>query len=60
MCGQQHHRLLHGSKLAYASAKVVAGGIRGHKGYRPDWFLGRPMAHGSMGSPWSMGAWGAS
>ena len=43
VCGQLHYRLLHGSKLAYASANVVAGASIGNKGYRPDWFLGRPM-----------------
>ena len=43
MCGQQHHRLLHGSKLGYASANAVAVTLRGHKGYRPEWFSGRPM-----------------
>ena len=42
-CGQQHLRLLHGSKSAYASANVVAGALRGQASYRPDWFSGRPM-----------------
>ena len=41
VCGQHHHRLLHGSKSAYASANAVAGAPRGHGGSRPDWFSGK-------------------
>ena len=43
VCGRQHHRLLHGSKSAYASANAVAGIPGGHGGPRPDWFSGVPM-----------------
>ena len=43
VCGQHHHRLLHGSKSAYASANVVSEAPRGHGGSRPDWFTGMPM-----------------
>ena len=38
VCGQHHHRLLHGSKSVYASANAVAGAPREHEGSRPDWF----------------------
>ena len=54
MCGQHHHRLLHGNKSAYASANAVAGAPRGHGGSRPDWFSGMPMgsflAEGTAGA----------
>ena len=43
VCDQHDHRLLHGSKSAYASANAVAGTPRGHEGSRPDWFSGMPM-----------------
>ena len=42
-CGLQHHRLLHGNKSAYGSARAVTGVPRGHGGSRPDWFLGMPL-----------------
>ena len=42
MCGQLHHRLLHGSRSAHASANAVMGLPRGQEGFRQDWFLGKP------------------
>ena len=54
VCGRPHHRMLHGSKSAYASANAVVGAPRGHGGSRPDWFSGRPMgsllAEGTAGA----------
>ena len=54
VCSQHHHRLLHGSKSAFASANAVVGAPRGHGGSRPDWFLGMPMrsllAEGTAGA----------
>ena len=41
VCGHHHHRLLHGSKSAHASANAVAGSPRGQGGSRPDWFSGK-------------------
>ena len=43
VCGRQHHRLLHGSKSAYASTNALAGIPGGHGGSRPDWFSGVPL-----------------
>ena len=42
VCGQLHHRLLHGSWSAHASANAVAGLPRGQGGFRQDWFSGKP------------------
>ena len=42
VCGHHHHRLLHGSKSAHASAKALAGSPRGQGGSRPDLFSGKP------------------
>ena len=54
VCGQHHHRLLHSSKSAYASANAVVGAPRGHGGSRPDWFSGMPLgsllAEGTAGA----------
>ena len=43
MSGQHHHKLLHSSKLAYASANAVASAPRVPEGSRPDCFSGMPM-----------------
>ena len=42
VCGQQHHRLLHGSRSAHASANAVTGLPRGQGGSKQDWFVGKP------------------
>ena len=43
VCGQHHHRLLHISKLAYASANTVASSLRVPEGSRPDCLSVMPM-----------------
>ena len=43
VCGRAHHRILHGSNAAYASANSVLGAPRGLGASRPDLFAGRPM-----------------
>ena len=43
VCGQAHHRMLHRSKSAYASANSVLGTPRGHGVSRPDLISVRPL-----------------
>ena len=45
MCGQHHHRMLHGSRSAHESANAVAGLPRGQGGSKQDWFAGKPMGN---------------
>ena len=42
VCGQLHHRLLHGSRLAHASVNAVMDLSRGQEEFRQDWFSGKP------------------
>ena len=42
VCGQLHHRLLHGSRSAHTSTSTVAGLQGGQGGCRQDLFLGKP------------------
>ena len=54
VCGQAHHRMLHGSNAAYPSANSALGAPRRLGESRPDLFVGR-----SMGSILAEGTAGA-
>ena len=44
-CGQQHHKMLHGSRSAHKSANAVAGLPRGQGGSKKEWFSGKPTGN---------------
>ena len=58
VCGEAHHRMLHGSNVAHTSANSALGALRKPGESRPDLFEGRFMgsilAEGTAGSFFEM------